>query len=317
MEVHPILSVFKDRCPVFLAPMVELGDLAFRLLVRRYGVSICWTGMINSNQWNMSKTYRQSILQLKQEDHPLVCQISGSIDSDLVSTAISLCDLCEAIDLNLGCCQKVAKRGSFGYFLVDTEKKRMDVIDLVTQITTKINKPLFVKIRALSNANGEVDPELTSEFASALQKAGASLISVHGRPAIQDKAGPLHLAVIKAVVSAVTIPVIANGGIQTLDQANQIVLETGASGVMIGQALLQNPTVFQTEKRISRFEFSREYLSIYEDVGGAFEAARRHMFYFFDNDLGTNGEMRKRLGTCKNIEEIKSIINDIEAGIVH
>ena len=294
-----------------LAPMVEVNDLAFRLQTRRHGIGICWTGMINNYQWNTSKTYRERNIQHCPEDHPLVGQLSGGIDGDYIEAARTLEDFVEAIEINLGCCQKVAKRGGFGYFMVDTESKRCDVLELIRKIVREIKKPLFVKIRLINGDNGEPDQEKTVEFARSLATAGASLITIHARSMFQDKKGDPSTEVIKAIVQAVNVPVVANGGIDTPLIVEHVKKETGAAGVMIGQALLRNPSAF-SDSPLNQFDIAREYLEIYQQVGGTIDVARRHLFYFLDEALGTDSAKRAQLGQCHSIEELLLFIQQIE-----
>ena len=172
--------------------------------------------------------------------------------------------------------------------------------------------PLFVKVRMLQDEKGQSDIDLTVAFCKELEKAGAKLITVHGRPASQDKHGEVSLECIKRVVESVKIPVVANGGIVSKEQAKEMIEATGAAGVMVAQALLKNPSTFD-EQLMSPFEVCREYLHIYREFGGPFEAARRHMFYFLDDVLGTNGELRGRLGKCPDVEALATFIDDLEA----
>lgn len=301
----------------FLAPMVELGDIAFRIQVRRHKVLLCWTGMINANQWNMSKTYQREILPVSELDTPLVCQISGSVESDFISAAETISQFCCAVDLNLGCCMRIAKRGEFGYYSVNTENKRQNVIKCVKQISTSIKVPLFVKIRILSDEEGRPSPELTALFAQQLENAGASLITIHGRSEQQDKNGDIDIECIKSIVKLVKIPVIANGGISSIEQAKNVMKETGASGVMAAQALLKNPTLFDEDSHMTSSQMAREYLEIYKQIGGKFDAARHHLFYFFDKELGDNKKARARLGTSRTVEELESFIDFVESGEIN
>lgn len=297
--------------PICLAPMVDLGDLAFRLLVRRHNVQVCWTGMINASQWNSSKKYHKTVVATNDQDIPLICQISGSIDSGLLAAANSviLIPSCCALDINLGCCQRVARRGNYGYYLVDTENKRQNVIKLVTQISQSIDRPLCVKIRMI-----EDDINLTINFAKELEKAGAEIITVHARSEKQDKSGVMNIQCVKEIVKNLSIPVIANGGIQSKADAYFILQETGAAGIMVGQALLKNPALFDSDESLSIFDVAREYLDIWTEYGGCgIDIIRRHMFYMFEDIISDNNEMKKKISQSANVEEILEIIQQLES----
>ena len=250
------------RYPICLAPMVDMCDIAFRILCRRHGACVAWTGMMNTNAWNMSKTYQQNQIQDDPEDRPLVLQMSGAADTDLLATEKDLAMFGCQIDINLGCCQRVAKRGEYGYFMVNTEEKRQNVIEIIENIVQNINVPLYAKIRELCDDNGEPSIGITVEFAKQLEKAGVSLITIHGRPASQDKQGPLNSELVKRIVENVSIPVIANGGIKTIEDAHKLIDETGAIAVMAAQAFLFDPSSFDPNGRISNIQIAREYLDI-------------------------------------------------------
>ena len=301
------------KYPICLAPMVDMCDIAFRILCRRHGISCAWTGMINTNSWNASKTYRQNQVQIDPEDKPLVMQISGAIDTDILSTAKGLSEFGFPIDINLGCCQRVAKRGEYGYFMVNTEEKRRNVIEVVCELVKNLKVPLYAKIRELTDENGTPSEEITVEFAKQLEKAGVSLITIHGRPASQDKKGPVDTNLVKAIASSLKIPVIANGGINTLEDAKKIIDETGAVAAMSAQALLYDPSAFDPNGSQPRCAIAREYLEICKRFPKIpFDVIRRHFFYFFDKELGTNGKNRATLGMVRDMEGLEKFIVAVE-----
>lgn len=196
--------------------------------------------------------------------------------------------------------------------MVDNESKRNDVLEIVKNVSEALIVPLFVKVRMLQNDKGQPDVDLTVGFCKELERAGAKLITVHGRSVAQDKKGDVNVECIKRVVEAVRIPVVANGGIVTKEQAKEMVEKTGAAGIMVGQALLKNPSVFD-DKLMTPFEVCREYLEIYKEFGGQFEAARRHMFYFLDDILDGNNELKGKLGTTRTVEGLSQFIDELEA----
>jgi tRNA-dihydrouridine synthase 1 len=301
------------KYPICLAPMVDMCDIAFRILCRRHGVACAWTGMINSNSWNASKTYRKNQVDIDPEDRPLVLQMSGAVDTDLLSAAKGLAEFGFPVDINLGCCQRVAKRGEYGYFMVNTEEKRMNVLEVVSELVKNLNVPLYAKIRELTDADGTPSEEITVEFAKQLEKAGVALITIHGRPASQDKNGPVDINLVKAIASSVKIPVIANGGINTLEDAKRIIDETGAIAAMSAQALLYDPSAFDPNGRQPKCKIAREYLEICKKFPKIpFDVIRRHFFYFFDNELGSSGKNRATLGMVRDFEGLEKFIVAVE-----
>jgi tRNA-dihydrouridine synthase 1 len=244
-----------------LAPMAEMNDLAFRLLCRRHGVQLCFTGMINTHTWSANPNLRDGLLRTTPDDHPLIVQLSGSDAAELIATAADLSSTADAFDINLGCTHHIARRGQYGYFMVNTEDKRQKALDVVRSLASSICAPLTAKIRLLSKADGSPDVVATCKFARQLEHCGVSLISIHGRHRHLDKAGEVNVGAIRAVVEAVSVPVLANGGISTVDGADELTRLTGARGVMIGQALLNNPRVLEGTAKADPILVGREYLS--------------------------------------------------------
>ena len=306
------------KYPVCLAPMVDMCDIAFRILCRRHGACVAWTGMVNSNAWNMSKTYQQNQIQVDPEDRPLVLQMSGAADTDLLTTAKTLAEYGCPIDINLGCCMRVAKRGEYGYYMVNTEEKRENVIEIVSNIVKNVNVPMYAKIRELVDENGQPSVDITVEFAKQLEKAGISLITIHGRPASQDKQGPVNYELVKRIVESVSIPVIANGGIKSREDAKKIIDETGAIAAMSAQGFLWDPSSFDPNGKIPSTKIAREYLEICSRFDKIpLDVIRRHFFYIFDKELGKNGKNRAILGHTTSREQLAKFITLVEEGKVN
>ncbi|KAL7667515.1 hypothetical protein ACOME3_010672 [Neoechinorhynchus agilis] len=102
-----------------LAPMVEYGQLPFRLLVRRYGIGLCFTPMWHPRLFLTDESYRKIALTSSDEDYPLVYQFCAN-DPDLFVECVRLVKSdCVGVDLNLGCPQNIARRGHYGAFLQD------------------------------------------------------------------------------------------------------------------------------------------------------------------------------------------------------
>lgn len=145
-----------------------------------------------------------------------------------------------ACDLNLGCPQKIAKRGNYGAYLLPDRKKVISVLDAMVR---NLACPVTVKIRRL-----ESDEE-TISLCQEIESIGVSMITVHGRTVTSSKlyTGPVDWKIIKDIKSAVSIPIIANGGVSCFSDALDCLQETGADGVMSSEALLENPKLFDIE----------------------------------------------------------------------
>ena len=229
-----------------LAPMVGGSELAFRLLCRKYGVDLAYTPMMNSQRFAIDAEYRAQEFQSTPLDRPLVAHFSANNPAELLASAKLVQDQCDAIDLNLGCPQRIAHAGHFGSYLLDAEDRSL-VLDMVRTISQGIRIPMFVKIRLLNTLEESI------ELVRQLHDAGAALVAVHARyrvnlvgrsgPGARD--GPAHLDQVAAIKRALPhVTVVANGNVITGKDAQDNLLSTGADGVMSAEGLLDDPALF-------------------------------------------------------------------------
>ena len=278
-----------------LAPMVEVNDLAFRMMVREHGVKLCFTGMINTHMWAINPADRQKQFQTCPEDRPLIIQLNGNDEAELVACALDLVDSADAFDINLGCTQHIARRGKFGYFMVNTEDKRQNVLKLVRNLMSKIKIPITAKIRLLSDEDKTPSPELTAEFAKSLEEAGIAMISVHGRHQQLDKAGNVDAAAIRMIAEKVKIPVLANGGIRNREESDAL------------------PRMFDVDGDFDPVSLGREYLEMFKKYGGARIVAKRHLFNFFEAEIRENPDISKALKETWQIEDMEKFLDEYDA----
>lgn len=299
--------------PLILAPMAEVNDLAFRILCRNHGVKLCYTGMLNALQWIQGRKYQNRVFTTSEDDRPCIAQIAGADYDAILSSALDLQDQVDAIDINLGCTQHIAKRGEYGFFMVDTAEKRKMVLNLFKRLATELKIPVTAKIRIFQTEEGEPDEELTIEFAKELEAVGVSVLAVHGRFQHRDKQADVSTSIIKRVVDSVKIPVIANGGVKCMEDAEALFAETGAAGVMIGQALLRDPTLFDAGGPKPRKEFALEYLQIVKrfDDYNSF-CPRKHTFTFFEDVLKQRPEVAEQIKQTETVDDLINFVKQQE-----
>lgn len=222
-----------------VAPMVDQSELAFRMLCRENGATAAYTPMLHGRIFSESAKYRDEFFTTCPTDRPLFAQFCGNDASILLSAADHLQDRCDAVDLNFGCPQRIAKKGKYGAFLMD-DLEHLE--QMVTTIAAGLRVPLTCKIRIFP------DLDKTVKYAQMLERSGCQLLAVHGRTRDQKDARSVRADwnAIKAVRESIGIPMLANGDIQTLEDAHRCMEFTGADGVMSADPLLANPALFSS-----------------------------------------------------------------------
>ncbi|QCD81596.1 tRNA-dihydrouridine synthase 4 [Vigna unguiculata] len=220
-----------------VAPMVDNSELPFRMLCRKYGAQGAYTPMLHSRIFSETEKYRNEEFTTCKEDRPLFVQFCANDPDVLLEAARKVEPYCDYVDINLGCPQRIAKRGNYGAFLMDN----LPVVkSLVEKLAENLQVPVSCKIRLFPNL------EDTLKYARMLEEAGCMLLAVHGRTR-DEKDGKKFRAdwkAIRAVKNAVRIPVLANGNIRHMDDVRDCLEETEVEGVLSAETLLENPALF-------------------------------------------------------------------------
>ncbi|KAL2630289.1 hypothetical protein R1flu_014975 [Riccia fluitans] len=219
-----------------VAPMVDQSELPFRMMCRKYGATAAYTPMLHSRLYVQDYKYRKEFTTCL-EDRPLFVQFCANNPDTLLEAGRLVEGSCDYVDLNLGCPQRIAKRGNYGAFLMDN----LPLVEaLVRKLSSNLITPVSCKIRLFP------DIKDTLAYAHMLEDAGCSLLAVHGRTRDQ-KNGKLIRAdweAIRKVREALRIPVLANGNIRWLQDVEECIAATGVEGVLSAESILENPAMF-------------------------------------------------------------------------
>lgn len=221
-----------------LTPMAGVSDRAYRELCVRFGAAYCVSEMVSSKALSFNSKKSEELMEISDLERPCGIQIFGDDPKCMADAAKhALENKPDIIDINMGCpAPKISSNGS-GSALMKNPRLCGEIVKAVTAVT---DIPVTVKIR-----KGWDDDSVNAvEVAKICESAGAAAITVHGRTRQQYYKPPVDYDIIRAVRESVSVPVIANGDIDSAERAKEIMDITGCDLVMIGRATLGNPWIF-------------------------------------------------------------------------
>ena len=296
---------------VFLAPLAGYTNYPFRRLCKGYGAGLCYTEMVSGKGLKYGSENTEELLYTDEKEGLCAVQIFGN-DPEILRNA------CEhekvapfpIVDINMGCpVPKIYKNGE-GSALLENPL----LAEKIVKECVKSGKIITVKFRIGINSQSII----TTEFAKRMEGAGASLITIHGRTKDKMYAGEVNFKEIASAKQAVKIPVIANGGVFSNADAETLIKETGADGVMVARASLFDPQIFceltgtATENKYEMFEKQLKWTQQVCDERFVVVFMRK-MAAFYVKGMRGASVFKERLFKAQTAEEILDLARQIWA----
>ena len=315
---------FETKKPILvLAPMADYTDKPFGLICRKYSGKdfIIFKEMVSSEALFRGNEKTLKMCEFTSAERPLIIQIFGD-KPEVMARAAKLLEKRfkpDGIDLNMGCpVPKIAQKTAAGAALM---KNPTLAAEIVKSVKKAVKLPVSVKTRL-----GWSNPDEIVKFAVILEKAGADLITIHGRTKAQGYSGTADWETITKVKKILKIPVIANGDIVDCASAKKCLEITGADGLMIGRGSLGSPWVFKeiqnqksktlpTGRQVKNLKYIvkiiLEHAKLHEKHygKGSLVTFRKHLAFYFKGIPGMK-ETRVKLMQIKEYKELENILKE-------
>ena len=300
----------KFKSNVLMAPLAGYTCFPFRLMVKDLGAGSAYTEMVSADalKYNDKATYK--LLYTDERETQKCVQLLGSNPKVFERAAKSeLLEKFDVIDINMGCpVPNVIKAGE-GCSLMDDIPRASKIIEACK----RSGKVVSVKCRIGMNKQRIV----IEEFARMCEASGADMLTVHGRTRDMMYDGTPLFDYIKLAKESVSIPVFANGGIFSKEDAEAMLLKTGADGIMLGRYGFENPLIFSeltgTESGETKYSLLIKQLNITSECFDelyVLSYIKKQASYFMKKMPGTK-QYKLELYKCGNVEELRKVLGEI------
>ncbi len=310
MKVKSIkIGAYSTDNNVFLAPLAGFSDSAMREICLSYGAGLTFTEMVSAKGLIYGDEKTTELLRPAKGEKLKAAQFFGS-DPVIMRRAIEETPLSsfDIIDINFGCPMPKIYLNGDGSALLAAPKKAEKIV----AECKKSGKPITAKMRI-----GLTREKIVGvDFAKALEQGGADMITVHGRTRDQIYAGEVDFEEIAKIKNAVKVPVIANGGVFSVGDAETLISATGADGIMLARGALEKPWLFSeilglpvsVDKKQLIFRHIDLLKEVYPDKVVA-KLFRKQLCLYLKGEKNAN-MLKNKILTLTDTDEVKKELNE-------
>lgn len=312
------IGPYKLTSPYILAPMAGVSEMPFRVIAMEYGAGLATTELVSAKGILYGSERTQKYLTHdKSVEFPFSVQLFGGEPEIMAEAALHAVKMgAHIIDINMGCpVKKVTKTGA-GSALMCDPKRAGKIIEQIRSATGN-QIPVTAKIRAGWDAN----TINAVEMAQALEQAGAAALAIHPRTRAQGYSGNADWSIIADVKKNISIPLIGNGDVHGIADAQKLMALSGCELVMIGRAALGNPWIFRAlngkpgaqatpqERQALILRHLQAHRDFHEDDLRAIRSFRTHLVWYSRGLIGASAFRMKAMGP-EDPEAVIEAINE-------
>jgi tRNA-dihydrouridine synthase B len=306
------ISILKSKPLFFLAPLAGYTDLPFRSVVKKFGCDMTFSEMTNVNAIAYNNEKTKKMMEKSPLEEPYFVQVAANNSQNAIKAVEIINEIpwIDGIDINLGCPVNKARRSGFGGVLLKDENEGL-LKEIVSAIVKTSKKPVSAKMRL------GFDKSVVERKAKLLEDLGVEFLTIHGRTVKQMYKGKADYDEIKKGVSAVNIPVIANGDITDYEKAKWVMEYTGAKGVAIGRGAVGRPWIFLEMKQEGKItpkqkkevilEHFNQMISFYGEYGVILFRKHAHAY---SKGINNASEFRSKINEAKEAAQVKELIEE-------
>ena len=307
---------------LLLAPMAGVTDVGYRKLCRRLGAAYSVSEMISADRslWHTNKS--QNRRTLRNEPTPRVVQLVGTNPQQLAQAAQHNVDHgADIIDINMGCPAKKVCKVAAGSALLTNE-------DLVKRILTSVVQAVDVPVTLKIRTGSSPDHRNGVRIAKIAEQSGIQMLAVHGRTRACRFRGQAEYETISNIKKSISIPVVANGDINSPEKAKKVLAITNADAIMIGRAAQGRPWLFREIDHYLKFNKKldsppraevctimlthlEELYSLYGKQNGV-RIARKHIGWYLDNIVGSQSFKKKIFAVANADDQFNMVRNYLQ-----